>query len=494
MSFFSYLFFLLEIHNTHILQKWVETCKEDSDICGKVFPKRGMKVYYECLEKKKSKIVISVTYLPPVSQTIEFEFEDSSTKLSVLYCNIRAHFAGAFDDFDLKNQKTEHIYKDDDSGRTLSDVALDKGGSLIQVKCSSSSDVIVPTPTPHLDRENKSSTTTTTTKEWGLGMPCLVALTDHGPWVSGVIIKVRKSKSGKETRFTVFVPNMEPVRDVPESRLMPPENNQFVHKNTGVSSYPLVSTPYGFDALLLDTYPDGFCMIGFGRSGPTRDSLVREVYSNIFTFLKSEHASDDLETQKKRIAVARQLARRCVLASGENIRVMRHEVKRKIPLDPPMPSIPPKKELETFSLLEMDRDLENRRAYEIELHGHNFFFSEYDGGREHKVKIELHETATVGHLFTAISERLGVPEEYLVIEKFWRKDLDKAKLDSYEYLQMKAFGSIMYVVCVCVCVCLYCSVMFERKIFFLLSLSLSLHTHTHIFTGTQEETDICLRH
>ena len=50
----------------------------------------------------------------------------------------------------------------------------------------------------------------------------------------------------------------------------------------------------------------------------------------------------------------------------------------------------------------------------------------------------------MGHLFTAISERLGVPEEYLVIEKFWRKDLKgKAKTDSYEYLQMKAFGSIM---------------------------------------------------
>ena len=82
--------------------------------------------------------------------------------------------------------------------------------------------------------------------------------------------------------------------------------------------------------------------------------------------------------------------------------------------------------------------------YEIELHGHNFFFFEYEGGREFKVKIELHEMATVGHLFTAISERLDVPEEYLVVEKFWRKDLKgSAKTDSYEYLQMKAFGSIM---------------------------------------------------
>ena len=196
--------------------QWLETCKKEEELCGDAFPKRGMKVYYRYVEKQeKLKILISVSYLPPVSQTIEFEFEDPSTKLCVLFRKVRAHFAGVFDEFELENKETLEIYKGDEYERTLSDACLDQGASLRQVikkkEASTSSSY------PKLEISTSSSKTedgTTSPKEWGLGMPCLVSITEHGPWKAGVITKVKKSKSGKETRFTVFVPDMEPVSSV----------------------------------------------------------------------------------------------------------------------------------------------------------------------------------------------------------------------------------------------------------------------------------------
>ena len=100
---------------------------------------------------------------------------------------------------------------------------------------------------------------------------------------------------------------------------------------------------------------------------------------------------------------------------------MRHKVKRKVPLDPPLPQIPPKKESETFSLLEMDRDLENRRAYvsksisnesllilthhqPLQIRNRTprsqLFLLRIRRRSRVQSKIELHERATAGHLFT----------------------------------------------------------------------------------------------
>ena len=167
--------------------------------------------------------------------------------------------------------------------------------------------------------------------------------------------------------------NTTQVRDVTASRLASPDNIKILSKQnmTKIISYPLVSTPFGFDAVLLDTQQDGYCTIGFG-SGSIKDSLLKALYKNISTFLENNDENEEsLKILKDRIALGRRLARQCVLAEGQTLRVMRHKVKRKVPLDPPLPQIPPKKESETFSLLEMDRDLEHRRAYVFE--GISFF-------------------------------------------------------------------------------------------------------------------------
>ena len=334
--------------------EWIETwCKKEDELCGNAFSKRGMKVYYRYIEDKESTIVIAVSYLPPVSQTVEFEFEDPSTKLSILFRKVRAHFAGAFDEFELENKENGDIYKNDEYERTLSDAGLERGASLRQV--------VVKKNTPPSSPVSSKLESSSKTEDWSLGMPCLVAITEHGPWKAGVIAKVKKSKSGEETLFTVFVPDMEPVRNVTESRLSSPDNLKSLCKeNMSTISYPLVSTPFGFDAVLLDTQQDGYCTIGFG-SGSIRDSLLRELHLNISSFLENDD-EESLTILRDRIVLARRLARQCVLANGETLRVMRHEVKRKIPLDPPLPRVPQKKESDTFSLLQIDRDLESRRV------------------------------------------------------------------------------------------------------------------------------------
>ena len=195
--------------------QWIETCKKEEELCGDAFPKRGMKVYYRYVEKQeKPKILISVSYLPPVSQTIEFEFDDPSTKLCVLFRKVRAHFAGVFDEFELENKENLEIYKGDEYERTLSDACLDQGASLRQVIKKKEVSTSSTEPKSEMPTSSKTEDGTTSPKEWGLGMPCHVSVTEHGPWKLGVIAKVRKSKSGKETRFTVFVPDMEPVSSV----------------------------------------------------------------------------------------------------------------------------------------------------------------------------------------------------------------------------------------------------------------------------------------
>lgn len=260
-------------------------------------------------------------------------------------------------------------------------------------------------------------------------------------WIQGVVSDARET----DVAYTVFLQGRSPLQRVPRSRIRAPDDDsvsrstQFAPTTMLSDQLPIVSTSFG-DALLYETHPDGFCTV---VANPLVASSTKSERGAWMKAIDDVLSTNDVEKLKTHIARARRLAGQTLLAHGGRIRVMRHLVRWKTPLDPPLPKIKARSDTESFSLLGMDKDLTKRHAYEIELHGHNFFFSRYEGGREYKVKIEIHEQAEVGHLFAAISEKLNVPEEYLVVEKFWRKDLDKAKKDTYEYLQMKAFGRLM---------------------------------------------------
>eukprot|EP00939_MAST-03C_sp_MAST-3C-sp1_P000510 g510.t1 len=289
--------------------------------------------------------------------------------------------------------------------------------------------------------------------ELARGMNCF-AQVNTNTWVSCTVLKVLD----KGARFSVFVSEHNCNYEVPAEQISmtrPKYSSDYTALSSMISLLRReVSTPFG-DAFLAETYQDGWCSVTFGTGGPFIDNVrrtrqrLKKYTTDASRMLEGDSdeatttgSSSILVDAKRTIAEGRKIAKCALLASaeGSTMRVMRHLVQFKVPLDPPLPQIQ-KSRVETFSFRDMDNDLERRKAYEIELHGHNFFFSQWEGGPPYKVKIELHESATVGHLFVAVSERLGVPEEYLVLRKYWMRDVKKQpKEDSVEYLQVKGFG------------------------------------------------------
>jgi len=365
---------------------WIQSCFQDTQICGDLFKKRGAKVQYRFEAKKKA---ASVT-------------DTGSSKDNASSHSIDANVTS------------------DDQNAPHSSLSLPSKDSI---------------------------TNDAPPGEWKRGDVCFAQL-ESGEWIYATILKISKRKRDDTVRTVNVYESATSLvhQGIPESRLRSEK------EMTTFSLPPLleeVTTSFG-PAFLIETYRNGWCSVGFGYRGRDYNRMVAITNKLTREYLEKLSASDttmSLETMKELVVEGRQLAKRCFLSAspqGAHIRVMRHLVRLVHPRDRPLPKIEPKSGDRGFSVGDMDRDLARRKAYEIELHGHNFNFTQWQGGPTYKVKIELHESATVGHLFSLVSEKLQVPEEFLCLRKYWMRDIKrKPKETSLEYLQVQGFGYLM---------------------------------------------------